>query len=432
VQPGDTLSSIAARFNVTVEDLMNANDIVDPNLLSAGQQLIIPGLEGVSGLLLTEVVQFGDSFRSLSRRSQVPESMLRKLNRLVSPSELYVGVSLIVPQEQNEASYSSRITPATGETLLELAVKQNSDPWTLVEINALPGTWGPIPGDVLYAPGETSDPTATGLPAAFLEAEVGELPLSQGDTAVIRVRVPEGATAGGQLVDYNLHFFPDADGSQVALQGIHALLEPGPYPLRLEATLQDGSVQSFEQTVLIASGNYPREDLYVESNTIDPLVTEPENEVIYSLTEAANPTKYWSGGFSSPAVYPDCFTSRYGTRRTYYGLNTDTEIQGFHTGLDFCGGEGLQITAPAPGMVVFAEPVTVRGNATVIDHGWGVYSGFWHQSGILVQKGEMVEQGQVIGLVGGTGRVTGAHLHWEIWVNGAQVNPMDWLMQAYP
>jgi murein DD-endopeptidase MepM/ murein hydrolase activator NlpD len=42
----------------------------------------------------------------------------------------------------------------------------------------------------------------------------------------------------------------------------------------------------------------------------------------------------------------------------------------------------------------------------------------------------MVEQGQVIGLVGGTGRVTGAHLHWEVWVNGVQVNPLDWLNQA--
>ena len=80
VQPGDTLSSIAARFNVTVEDLMNANEIQDPNLLSAGQELVIPGLQGVSGLLLTEVVQFGDSFRSLSRRSQVPVTMLRKVS----------------------------------------------------------------------------------------------------------------------------------------------------------------------------------------------------------------------------------------------------------------------------------------------------------------------------------------------------------------
>ena len=101
-------------------------------------------------------------------------------------------------------------------------------------------------------------------------------------------------------------------------------------------------------------------------------------------------------------------------------------------GLDFCGGEGLQIFAPAPGKVVFAAPLTVRGNATIIDHGWGVYSGFWHQSQILVNVGDTVEQGQVIGLVGGTGRVTGAHLHWDLWVNGIQVNPLNWLNQTYP
>ena len=53
-----------------------------------------------------------------------------------------------------------------------------------------------------------------------------------------------------------------------------------------------------------------------------------------------------------------------------------------------------------PGKVVFAAPLTVRGNATIIDHGWGVYSGFWHQSQILVNVGDMVEQGQVIGFGG--------------------------------
>jgi murein DD-endopeptidase MepM/ murein hydrolase activator NlpD len=432
VQPGDTLSSIAERFNVSLEDLMTANEISNPNLLSAGQQLIIPGLEGISGVLLTEVVQFGDSYRSLSRRTQVPSELLRKLNHLVSPSELYVGVSLIVPEQQNATRYSSRVTPGKGETLLELAVKQNSTPWELAQLNGLQGTWGALPGDVLYSPGETSDPTATGLPAVFTQATVSELPLTQGGTAVVRVQIPQDVRVSGYLADRPLRFFSDQAGSQVALQGIHALQDPGPYPLRLEATLQDGSVQSFEQMVLIVSGNYQREDLYVESNTIDPLVTEPENDLVLSLTEAANPDKYWNGSFTSPAVYPDCFTSRYGTRRTYYGLNTDTEIQGFHTGLDFCGGEGLPITAPAAGKVVFAGPVTVRGNATIIDHGWGIYSGFWHQSGILVKQGEMVEQGQVIGLVGGTGRVTGAHLHWEILVNGVQANPMDWLTNIYP
>jgi murein DD-endopeptidase MepM/ murein hydrolase activator NlpD len=240
------------------------------------------------------------------------------------------------------------------------------------------------------------------------------------------------------LVDHILHFFPESESapqgyaSQVALQGVHAMLDPGPYPLLLEATLPDGSKQSFEQMVLVTSGGYQREDIYVESSTIDPAITEPEDKEIRALISEANPEKYWSAIFTAPALYPDCFTSRYGTRRTYFGVNTDIEIEGFHTGLDFCGGEGLQITSPAPGVVVFAGPLTVRGNATVIDHGWGVYSGFWHQSEINVQVGEMVEAGQIVGLVGGTGRVTGAHLHWELWVNGVQVNPLDWLEQSYP
>jgi murein DD-endopeptidase MepM/ murein hydrolase activator NlpD len=68
----------------------------------------------------------------------------------------------------------------------------------------------------------------------------------------------------------------------------------------------------------------------------------------------------------------------------------------------------------------------------MIDHGWGVYSGFWHQSEFKVQVGDMVDAGQIIGLVGDTGRSTGAHLHWELWVNGVQVDPLDWLQQEYP
>jgi murein DD-endopeptidase MepM/ murein hydrolase activator NlpD len=432
VQSGDTLSLISARFNVDLADLMNANGISDPNLLSAGQELVIPGLEGISGVLVTEFVQFGDSFRSLSRRIQIAEPTLRKLNRLVSPTELYVGVSLIVPQKEDGAQLTSRVTPSNGESLLELAVKGNTDPWVLAQINGLSGTWDALPGDVLYTTGNDPEATASGLPAVFEDAKVSPLPIKQGGTTIIRVQVPEGVTVGGMLVDHELHFFTDTDGSQVALQGVHAMQEPGPYPLRLEATLPDGSKQSFEQMVLVTSGNYPREDLYVESSTIDPAVTKPEEEQLYALTADATPTKYWNGVFSNPSAYPDCFTSRYGTRRTYYGVNSNAEIQGFHSGLDFCGGEGLPITAPAAGKVVFAGPWTVRGNATIIDHGWGIYSGFWHQSEIDVQVGQVVEQGQVIGLVGGTGRVTGAHQHWEVWANGVQVNPMDWLQQSYP
>ena len=431
VQSGDTLSLIASRFNVTLNDLLAANPALDPNVLAEGQQVVIPGLEGVTGILETEIIEFGDSLRSLSRRTQVSDEQLKKLNRLVSPTELYVGISLIVPTQEQQEPLNARMTAIPGESLLELAVKQGSDTWTLASVNKLGGTWDTLPGDVLYSPISGGLGNATGLPSAFLRASIAPLPLKQGSTEVIRAQADDGVNLSGKLVDMPLHFFPAGD-EQVALQGVHALLEPGVYPFLLEATLPDGSKQSFEQMVLVTTGNYGSEELYVPPETIDPAVTEPENQTVLSIVAPATSTPYWNGIFSAPAVFANEFTSLFGRSRIYHGLGTDLVIEGFHTGLDFAGGEGLQIFAPAPGKVVFAAPLTVRGNATIIDHGWGVYSGFWHQSQFAVNVGDMVETGQVIGFVGGTGRVTGAHLHWEVWVNGVQVNPLDWLNQTYP
>ncbi|HUS84056.1 MAG TPA: M23 family metallopeptidase, partial [Anaerolineales bacterium] len=103
----------------------------------------------------------------------------------------------------------------------------------------------------------------------------------------------------------------------------------------------------------------------------------------------------------------------------------------YHTGIDFYGGN-VPIYAPASGVVVFAGPLVIRGNVTYINHGWGVYSGYFHQSEMFVQEGDLVERGQEIGITGSTGRSTGPHLHWEIWVGGAPINPLDWVDPGYP
>jgi murein DD-endopeptidase MepM/ murein hydrolase activator NlpD len=91
------------------------------------------------------------------------------------------------------------------------------------------------------------------------------------------------------------------------------------------------------------------------------------------------------------------------------------------------------VLAPAPGVVVLTEPhFVVYGGVTFIDHGWGVYTGYLHQSKIEVAVGDRVVAGQEIGQVGNTGRVTGPHLHWEIWVGGVTVDPLEWLERQFP
>jgi LysM repeat protein len=137
VQAGDSLSSIAEFFSVNLTELMSANGITDPNQLDAGQQLVIPGLDGITGILNIEVINIGDSFRSLVRRTQVPQAMFKKLNHVISPSQFYVGVGMIVPAQEKVQNLNMRISTSAGESLLELAVKQNTDVWTVCKVRGM-------------------------------------------------------------------------------------------------------------------------------------------------------------------------------------------------------------------------------------------------------------------------------------------------------
>jgi murein DD-endopeptidase MepM/ murein hydrolase activator NlpD len=87
--------------------------------------------------------------------------------------------------------------------------------------------------------------------------------------------------------------------------------------------------------------------------------------------------------------------------------------------------------APAAGTVVLAELLPIRGNTVIIDHGWGVYTGYWHNSELFVTAGQFVQRGDPISSLGNTGLSTGAHLHWEMWVGGVQVDPLQWLTHTF-
>ncbi len=431
VQQGDTLWDIASRFNVSVTDLEAINNLSGQEIY-VGDKLIIPGLEGLTGTLITVPVPFGETLESLSRQYRVDPSLLIKLNHIVSPTELFVGYQLVILQQEDQPAWTSRASLDPGETLLEMAVKDDSDPWSISQVNGLSGPSAGLPGDVLYLPSGDSTAPPSGLPAPLVSAEVDPLPITQGITAQIKVVTSEAVTMGGVLVDHPLHFYTTQANTQVALQGVAADLDPGIYPLRLDITRADGSVQSFEQMVMVNSGNYPTDPpLEVDPATIDPAVTGPEEEWLTSLTSVITPEKYWKGTFQLPVDSQYCIRAGFGDRRTYNG----GALHNFHTGIDFgvCSeAHPLDIYSAADGVVVFTGLKAVRGNATIIDDGQGVFTCYYHQSEIDVAVGDHVTAGQLIGKIGATGRVTGPHLHFEIWVNGVQVSPMQWLDTAFP
>jgi murein DD-endopeptidase MepM/ murein hydrolase activator NlpD len=367
----------------------------------------------------------------LSRQYGISASGLARLNRLVSLAELYAGATLIVPLMENQGStFEERGTLTAGQSLLELAIVSGEDVWSLALDNNLPGTWAALPGNVLRVPGSSEAESSAGLPEAITKVEIDPVQMVQGGTTVIKVFAPAGITVRGSLAERNLNFFSQEYG-YVALQGIHALTSPGLYPLTLEGELPDGKRFAFSQNVLVQDANFPFDPtLEVDPATLDPAVTEPEGELWASLAVPVTPEKMWDGSFASPvpADFKDCWTSLFGNRRSY----NSGAYNSFHSGLDFCGRVGTELYAVAPGKVVYTNMLIVRGGVVVIDHGWGVYTAYDHLSEILVQPGNTVQPGQLIGLGGDTGRTTGPHLHWEVWVGGVQVNPVDWLQRSFP
>ena len=98
-----------------------------------------------------------------------------------------------------------------------------------------------------------------------------------------------------------------------------------------------------------------------------------------------------------------------------------------HTGLDFQADSGSSILAAAGGVVVVQEYHPAYGNMVEIDHGNDLVTRYAHASRVFVKKGDLIRRGQKIASVGSTGRSTGAHLHFEVLVQGVPQNPARFL-----
>ncbi|MBE0498406.1 MAG: M23 family metallopeptidase [Campylobacterales bacterium] len=115
----------------------------------------------------------------------------------------------------------------------------------------------------------------------------------------------------------------------------------------------------------------------------------------------------------------------FGRRRFFNGVAKSP-----HSGIDLSGKVGDKIKAPLAGRVIILGDLFYNGNMMLIDHGEGLISAYSHLDKIYKSGGTWVEQGDFIGEVGKSGRVTGPHLHWSVYLKGIAVNPELFLEDA--
>ncbi len=451
VQRGDTLYGIADRYAVTVEALMRANGVPDPRQIYVGQRLVIPPEAIALSLVNTEggdaqpihwisyMLQAGDTLSSVAKRYGLTWQMVAQVNKLLSPQTVWPGLVIRVPVSSSTTEVveggSNRISGATttgygvpyvvrpGDTALRIALAHGISTWALAVNNHVANPALIYPGQELMLPG-----VGPGLPAPFLAIETTPVPVAQGSTLVIAVQTTVPVSLTGRLFEQAVHF-AEEDGVYYGLVGVHVFAEPALYDLELTAVDERGLSTTMTTGILVAEGrfNYERIDVpYGRSQLLDPALIAQDHERLESVRHLFTTPRMWSAPFQRPCVGP--ISAYFGAHRSYNG----GPYTSYHSGVDFRAPGGTPVYAAAAGTVVLAEKLSLWGNAVVIDHGWGVLTGYAHLSTIHVAPGQQVAAGEVIAEVGNTGLSTGAHLHWEMWVGGTSVDALQWLDPASP
>lgn len=237
-----------------------------------------------------------------------------------------------------------------------------------------------------------------------------------GDLLLITVK-NAGGSVEGTFAGRRLYFNP-AGRAMKAVVGVDLNSEPGIYPLELSfnGTRHTSKVRIFKK-------KYPLQRLTLPE---DKVTLSPENEARTEREEKklaeiwpVESLRLWNGNFRDPLPGKEV-TTLFGVRRIINHIPKSS-----HTGVDLAAEEGDPVRAPNDGVVVLAEDLFYSGNSLILDHGQGIYTMFFHLSKMNVRSGQAVRKGDVIGLVGATGRVTGACLHWGARVQGARVDPLE-------
>jgi murein DD-endopeptidase MepM/ murein hydrolase activator NlpD len=250
----------------------------------------------------------------------------------------------------------------------------------------------------------------------------------QGSVGIVEVRSEASlVSVDGFFSGEQLFFWQGADGRVFqALVGVDLYKSPGAASLRARAVPESGPAVDCLLELRIADGAFPTQKLdvapeYVELSREDRARSQRETAELRRIFSSTTPERLWQGGFRPPVTGYEPSGS-FGKRRVFNG-----QPRSPHSGEDFSAPAGAPVLATARGRVVLAKDLFFLGASVILDHGFGLYSFYGHLSSIGVEVGTLVESGDVLGKVGATGRVTGAHLHWGARLGDARVNPLDLL-----
>jgi murein DD-endopeptidase MepM/ murein hydrolase activator NlpD len=356
----------------------------------------------------------GDTWTALSLRYQTEAAALQSsyghLNRQQQP---VIGSTLTVPNDVTEQT-GQLIRPYS--SLLTVALENSTSPWLLARQNGLATPYRPALYRPLLVPGPE---ILRELPVEFRTLELSQIPAVPGQALGLHAQLtrPISLTVALEARPFTS---TSNESRLVSLIGTGAFFSSGNHELRIQIEGQP----MWSQPWRFVEGDWIFQELTLTGSAaeIDQASIDEERARLMQIWTQTTPRPQWTAPFELPIQQYLTISAPYGARRSYNGGPYRT----YHEGVDFSAYGGTPVFAPAAGTVVLAELLFVRGGAVIIDHGLGVYSGYYHMSSLSVSPGQQVQPGDLLGEVGTTGLSTGNHLHWDLLINGVWVDAAAW------
>ena len=267
---------------------------------------------------------------------------------------------------------------------------------------------------------------AGGVEPSF-QAEVLPKSVKQGEVCLLK--------AGGSVSFKSVHGefqgkrYPlesgNADQTYEGLLGVDLNTKPEKYGIRFVATDGSGKVDSQTFSIKVTKADFAVQKITLPKSMVDldPKTLQRvnlESKRLNDLFQKFGNERTWKGAFIRPVEGE--LSGAFGTRRIING-----QPKSSHTGVDLRAEDGTPVRASNSGRVALLDDLFFSGKSVILDHGWGLYSMYFHLSETQVRVGDQIPKGAELGRVGSTGRSTGPHLHWGIILNGARVDPFSLL-----
>jgi murein DD-endopeptidase MepM/ murein hydrolase activator NlpD len=432
VSAGETLLAIAARYGVSVNDLVRANGLSNPDVIFAGQTLIIPRAIGTSGESV-HVVQSGDSLSAIARRYGITADQIAQANSIADINRIYVGQRLLIPsgggaasgtESASSAATTSAAASASAASSITHTVRLGD---TLYRISLIYG----VPVDDIIAANSLSNPNALALGQDL------RIPSATTDTGSQTYVVRAGETLAEIAIRYNTTVDGIATASGISnpsrIYPGQVLTIPSPGAVARDYPAESATSHTVQQGETMG-GIALHYGVTVSALTTANGITNPSRIYpgqvlsIPSASAGSASTRYASYG---PGLCSSVEVGRGGSGyfiRPMRGYVISQYFHPWHPGIDLAIPAGSKVYAADGGTVVYAgwNPAGY-GNLIVLDHGNGWRTYYAHLSQINVECGEWVPRGSIIGASGNTGNSTGPHLHFEMLRYGIPVNPAGYL-----